>query len=71
MDAATRSQVIFTTHSAEFLDAFQDTLPTTTVAEWSDGETRLNVVDQEELARWLKEYSLGALFRSKELEAIT
>lgn len=71
VDAATRSQVIFTTHSAEFLDAFQDTLPTTTVAEWSDGETRLNVVDQEELARWLKEYSLGALFRSKELEAIT
>jgi predicted ATPase len=32
VDAATRTQVIFTTHSPQFLDAFTDAKPTTTVA---------------------------------------
>jgi hypothetical protein len=62
--------VIFATHSPQFLDAFRDQPPTTTVAEWVDGETRLSVLDDDELQRWLKEYSLGALFRSGELEAM-
>src|SRR3954471_3401725 len=70
MDAAQRSQVILTTHSPEFLDAFRTEAPTTTVAELVDGETHLSVVDPEELARWLKEYSLGSIFSSGELEAI-
>ena len=69
-EAARRTQVILTTHSPQFLDAFRDEPPTTTVAHWVDGETRLSVVDGEELARWLEEYSLGALFRSGELEAM-
>jgi predicted ATPase len=69
-EAAERTQVIFTTHSPQFLDAFRDQPPTTTVAEWMDGETRLSVLDGDELQRWLKEYSLGALFRSGELEAM-
>jgi predicted ATPase len=70
MEAAERTQVIFTTHSPQFLDAFRDQPPTTTVAEWVDGETHLSVLDGDELQRWLKEYSLGALFRSGELEAM-
>ncbi len=70
MDAAERTQVIFTTHSPQFLDAFRDDPPTTTVTELVDGETRLSVLDGDELARWLKEYSLGALFRSGQLEAL-
>jgi len=69
-EASRRTQVILTTHSPQFLDAFRDEPPTTTVAHWVDGETRLSVVDGEELARWLEEYSLGALFRSGELEAM-
>lgn len=69
-EAARRTQVILTTHSPQFLDAFRNEPPTTTVAHWVDGETRLSVVDGEELARWLEEYSLGALFRSGELEAM-
>jgi len=69
-EAARRTQVILTTHSPQFLDAFRQEPPTTTVAHWVDGETRLSVVDGEELARWLEEYSLGALFRSGELEAM-
>ncbi|WP_045215808.1 AAA family ATPase [Desulfonatronovibrio magnus] len=68
VDAATRSQVILTTHSPQFLDAFVGTKPTTTVATWENGETLLNTLKGEKLDYWLKEYSLGALFKSGELE---
>ncbi len=68
VDAATRTQVIFTTHSPQFLDAFTDTKPTTTVAKWETGETTLKVLEAEQLEYCLKEYSLGALFKSGELE---
>ncbi|MEI7870019.1 MAG: AAA family ATPase, partial [Candidatus Methylumidiphilus sp.] len=67
-DAAMRSQVIFTTHSPQFLDAFSDAQPTTTVALWENGETILRTLPKDELDYWLKEYSLGALFRSGTLE---
>jgi predicted ATPase len=70
VDAATRSQVIFTTHSPQFLDAFRDTLPTTTVTKWEDGATELKTVEGKDLEYWLKEYTLGSLFRSGELEAM-
>lgn len=69
-EASERTQVILTTHSPQFLDAFQAAVPTTTVVRWIDGQTRLSVIDGEELKRWLKEYSLGALFRSGELEGM-
>jgi predicted ATPase len=69
-EAAERTQVIFTTHSPELLAAFTGEPPTTTVAQWSEGATRLDVVDGEELRRWLSQYSLGALFRSGELEGM-
>jgi len=68
--AAERTQVILTTHSTQLLDAFTDTPPTTTIAQWKDGETVLAIVDHEELARWLQTYSLGALFRTGELEGM-
>jgi len=70
VDAALRSQVILTTHSPDFLDAFGKTRPTTTVAKWADGQTSLTVLDGAELDRWLKEYSLGRLARSGELEGM-
>jgi predicted ATPase len=69
-EAAERTQVIFTTHSPQFLDAFRDEAPTTTVTEWSEGETRLSVLDGDELKEWLKNYSLGELFTSGELEVL-
>ncbi len=70
--AAERTQVIFTTHSADFLDAFRDAgaAPTTTVTQWRDGATALKVLEGDELAYWLREYTLGQLFRSSELEQI-
>ncbi len=68
VDAARRVQVILTTHSPMFLDAFGETQPTTTITRWSEGETLLETLDGDELKEWLKEYSLGALFLSGELE---
>jgi len=68
--AADRSQVILTTHSPQLLDAFSEEPPTTTIARWEDGETKLVIVDGIELDRWIAEYSLGALFRSGELEGM-
>ncbi|HVA79696.1 MAG TPA: AAA family ATPase [Candidatus Binataceae bacterium] len=66
--AAERTTVILTTHSDQFLDSCTALKATTTVAESVDGETRLTILDEKELSRRLKEYSLGALFRSGELE---
>lgn len=68
VDASERTQVILTTHSPQFLDSFKDVVPKTTVVKWSVGETILQPVGGEQLDRWLKEYSLGSLFRSGELE---
>ena len=69
-DASDKAQVILTTHSPEFLDAFGDDVPTTTVVECQEGQTLLRVVSGDELAYWLKQYTLGELYRSKELEAM-
>lgn len=68
-EAARRTQVILTTHSPQFLDAFK-TVPTTTIVKWNEGETELQTIDGGELRLWLKDYSLGALHNSGELEAI-
>jgi len=68
LDASERTQVILTTHSPQLLDAFNDVIPKTTVVKWAEGETVLQNVEGEQLERWLKEYSLGSLFRSGELE---
>jgi predicted ATPase len=69
-EAAERTQVIFTTHSPQFLDAFRGEAPTTTVAELVEGETRLSVLDGPDLQKWLARYSLGDLFVSGQLEAL-
>jgi len=69
-DAANKAQVILTTHSPEFLDAFGEDVPTTTVVERQEGETVLHVLSGHELSYWLKEYTLGELYRSRELEAM-
>ena len=70
VEAAERSQVILTTHSPQFLDAFKDTVPTTTVAMWDSGQTVLKVLEGDTLRNWLKGYSLGKLFQSGELEGL-
>jgi len=50
--ASERSQVILTTHSPQLLDAFGSEPPTTTVARWENGETKLSVIEGAEMSRW-------------------
>lgn len=69
-DAAQKSQIIITTHSAEFLDACTKFKPTTTIAKWADGKTSLTIVSDKTLECWIKEYTLGQIFRSGELEEL-
>jgi predicted ATPase len=69
VDAALRAQVVFTTHSAQFLDSFGDTRPTTTVLECREGRTVLETIGEDRLDYWLRAYSLGKLFTSGVLEA--
>ncbi len=70
-DASERAQIIFTTHSPAFLDAFKGIhrQPTITVVDWIDGKTELRVRSGEELDHWLQHYTLGEMYRSGELEA--
>lgn len=69
-DAALRAQVVFTTHSPDFLNAFpKKSIPKTTVFEWDGGETIIRVPPEDELRYWLQEYSLGDLQRSGQLES--
>jgi len=70
-DAAERTQVVLTTHSPEFLNAFDDTIPTVTVFDWHDGETEMRKVSGDRLKYWLEKYKLGELFRDGDLEAIS
>ncbi len=69
-DAALRSQVIITTHSAELLDAFTTARPSTTVTQRENGESFLRVLADETLKFWLQEYTLGRIHRTGELEAM-
>src|SRR5208282_3065870 len=52
-NAAVKSQVIFTTHSPELLDAFSDEAPTTTIVTSNGSETELKTIEGEELKRWI------------------
>lgn len=71
VEASRKAQIILTTHSPQLLDAFTETRPQTTVVHREEGETQLRVLEEEKLAQWLEEYSLGALFRSGELEELS
>ncbi|MHC1791601.1 AAA family ATPase [Solidesulfovibrio sp.] len=69
-EASKRTQVIFSTHSPQFLDAFNDFDVTTTVTAWKDGETKIKNLDGDTLKKWLEHYSIGSLFLSGDLEAL-
>lgn len=69
--ASGRAQVILTTHSPAFLDAFKDIRPqpTITVLDWVAGKSELRIRSGSELDHWLQHYTLGEMYRSGELEA--
>jgi predicted ATPase len=67
-EAAQRTQVILTTHSPQFLNAFKNQADIATLVDWKDGKTILRRPEPADLARWLEHYQLGDLWLSGELE---
>jgi len=68
--AAERSQVVMTSHSPEFLDAFTRLSPTVTICHWEAGESTLHTLPAGSLDVWLRDYRLGQLFTRGDLEAL-
>jgi predicted ATPase len=69
-EAANRTQVVITSHSPVFLDAFSQVEPQVTLFHWEDGETLLFPLAPEAMAKWLEDYRLGQLFTNGDLEAL-
>jgi len=68
--AATRTQVILSTHSPQMLDAFGEALPATTIFNWAGDHTELKTIGGAELKKWVEEYSLGRFIFSGEAAAV-
>ena len=66
-EAATRTQLIVTTHSDVLVDAMSDRPEAVFVAEKSDTGTTLNRLDAEKLKPWLEKYRLGQLWTRGEI----
>lgn len=65
--ASERSQLIVTTHSDVLVDALTDTPQSVVVCEKHNGQTQMHRLDKEDLAKWLKDYTLGNLWSSGQL----
>ena len=65
-----QTQVVITTHSAEFLTACSDCIPCTSVIQWQDGASIIHQISEEKLTFWLQDYTLGTLFSTGELEGM-
>ncbi len=61
-DAATRTQLIVTTHSDALIDALNDTPESVMVCEKDRDGTRVRRLRADELKEWLHKYSLGTLW---------
>lgn len=66
-EAATRTQLIVTTHSDALVDAMSDQPEAVLVAEKSDAGTTLTRLDAEKLKPWLEKYRLGQLWTRGEI----
>ncbi len=66
-DAASRCQLIVTTHSDVLVDALTDTPESVIVCEKHQGQSELRRLNKDELSDWLERYSLGELWRNGEL----
>jgi predicted ATPase len=66
-EAATRTQLIITTHSSALVDAFSEDPESVCVSEKVAGSTVIRRLSRQELAVWLKDYSLGNLWTSGQI----
>lgn len=61
-EAATRTQLVVTTHSDALVDALSTTPESVMVCEKHEGGTQLRRLNGDKLKNWLASYSLGALW---------
>ena len=66
-DAATNTQLIVTTHSDILVDALTETPESVVVCEKHEGQTVMQRLEAEKLAKWLEKYRLGELWIDGEL----
>ena len=67
LTASERSQLIVTTHSDVLVDALTETPESVVVCEKHAGQTEMRRLDKDDLAKWLKDYTLGDLWSSGQL----
>ena len=67
IEASQKTQIIVTTHSDILVDALSQVPEVVQVCEKVSNSTSVRRLDQERLRLWLKEYTLGDLWRSGEL----
>ncbi len=67
VSASERSQLVVTTHSDALVDALTDTPESVIVCEKHDGQTEMGRLDKADLAKWLKDYTLGNLWSSGQI----
>ncbi|MBM3755792.1 MAG: hypothetical protein FJW38_17625 [Acidobacteria bacterium] len=63
-DAATRTQLIVTTHSDILVDEFTDMPEAIIVCSKEEGQAKMERLDPKEMAVWLEKYRLGDLWTS-------
>jgi len=66
-DAATRTQLVVTTHSDILVDALTEVPEAIIVCEKHEGATRLTRLSKTDLEPWLKKYRLGDLWTRGEI----
>jgi predicted ATPase len=66
-EAASRTQLIVTTHSHALVESFNDDPESVCVCEKPDGETQIRRLESDKLSSWLEKYSLGQLWAKGEI----
>lgn len=66
-EASERTQLVVTTHSDIIIDALTDTPESVIVCEKHNGSTQMRRLNAEQLAPWLENYRLGALWSNGEI----
>ena len=61
IDASARMQIIITTHSDRLIEEFTETPEVVIICEKEKGASTLRRLSGDQLASWLKDYSLGEL----------
>ena len=67
INASERMQLVVTTHSDALVDELSGAPNAVIVCEKHDGSSFFKRLDREQLAEWLKRYTLGQLWRTGEI----